>query len=121
MAYLSSTEASSVANPPVLVLPKPMGNLPGTTSLSTGNGRNVYQEQGGALWMYRSSHGSTELMDSGFFSDAKDIGMRPGDMMMYHQWTTEGSSQVCGVGVIGDVSTAGAALSTGGTITSTYS
>lgn len=119
MAYLGSTESSTVANPPRCLVPSFSG-LKGTTSLSTANGGNTYREQGGGLWLYSSSHGSTETMDTGFFSDAQQLGMRPGDVLLGVQWTTAGSSLVSYIGVIGDVSTAGAALSTGGTMTSTF-
>ena len=119
MAYLGSTAASSVANPPRCLIPSFSG-LAGTTQLSTGNGTNVYREQGGGVWLYMSSHGSTEAMDSNFFTDARDIGMRPGDILFGVQWTTLGSSIVFYMGAIRSVSTAGANLSTGGSITSTF-
>lgn len=119
MAYLGSTESSSVANPPRCLVPSFSG-IANTTSLSTANGANTYREQGGALWLYSSSHGSTEAMDSNFFTDAWQLGIKPGDILMGVQWTTEGSSLVQYQGAFASVSTAGANLSTGGTITSTF-
>ena len=119
MAYLGSTESSSVANPPICLIPSFSG-ISNTTNLSTANGGNTYREQGGALWLYRSSHGSTETMDSNFFSDAFYLGMKPGDVVLGFQWTTAGSSTVLYMGVLDSVSTAGANLSTGGTMTSTF-
>lgn len=120
MAYQGTTAASSVSNPPRVLIPR-MGGLPATTTLSTGNGANCYRESGGAVWMYTSSHGSTACMDTNFFSDAWYLGIRPGDVLIGVQWTTAGSSQVLFMGVFGSVSTAGANLSTGGSYTSTYS
>ena len=121
MAYQGTTAASSVSNPPRVMIPR-LGGIPATTTLSTANGTNTYREQAaGALWFYASSHGTTELMASNFFSDAWQLGMRPGDVLLGFQWTTAGSTQTLVMGVIGSVSTAGAALSTGGTISSSYS
>lgn len=119
MAYQSSTNGSSVANPPRCLIPK-FGGIPNSTQLSTAVGVNVYRDQGGAVWLYSSSHGSTEVMASNFFSDAQNLGMRPGDIVLGMQWTTLGSSIVMYIGGIASVSTAGANLSTGGTITSTF-
>lgn len=119
MAYQSSTAASSVANPPRCLIPSFSG-LAGTTNLSTANGANTYREQGGGVWLYSSSHGSTEVMASNFFTDARDLGMKPGDLLLGMQWTTAGSSIVVYMGGIASVSSAGANLSTGGTITSTF-
>ncbi len=119
MAYLGSTEASSVANPPRVLIPSFSG-ISNTTNLSTANGANAYREQGGGVWLYSSSHGSTETMDSNFFTDGKELGMKPGDLLFGVQWTTAGSSQVIYFGVLDAVSTAGTNLSTGGTVTSTF-
>ena len=123
MAYLGSTQASSLANPPRCIIPRFMGG-PTSTALSTAvpsdGAQSAYQVQGGALWFYNSSHGSTELMASNFFSDAWFLGIRPGDALMGMQWTTAGSSLVTYFGGFASVSTAGANLSTGGTITSTF-
>ena len=119
MAYQGSTAASSVANPPRCLISKFAG-IPASTQLSTAVGTNVYRDQGGAVWLYASSHGSTEVMDTNFFTDAKSIGIQPGDVLLGYQWTTLGSSIVMYMGVFKSVSTAGANLSTGGTITSTF-
>jgi hypothetical protein len=119
MAYQGSTAASSVANPPRALISRFAG-VPASTQLSTAVGANTYREQGGGVWLYMSSHGSTATQDSNFFTDAWYIGIRPGDLMFGVQWTTLGSSLVFYMGVFGSVSTAGAALTTGGTITSTF-
>ena len=123
MAYLGSTQATSLANPPVCIVPS-LRSIAGATALSTGvpsdGARSAYATQGGAVYKYTSSHGSTEVMASNFFTDAWYLGIRPGDFLLGLQWTTAGSSLVVYVGAFASVSTAGAALSTGGTITSTF-
>lgn len=119
MAYQGTTELSSVANPPRLLIPR-IGGLPNSTQLSTAVGTNPWKEQAGALWLYASSH-STEIFATNFFTDAKLLGMRPGDILMYVGWTTLGSTANFGIGVIRAVSSDGAGLTTGGSITSTFS
>lgn len=123
MAYLGSTQATSLANPPVCIFSRVRSNV-ATTNLTTAHptdgARSAYAVQGGSVWQYQSSHGSTEVMASNFFSDAKNLGIRPGDMLWGLQWTTAGSSLVVYVGAFAAVSSDGAALSTGGTITSTF-
>jgi hypothetical protein len=120
MAYLGSTAASSVANPPTCIVPKVIGGIANTTALSTANGTNVYQEQGGAVWLYKSSHvDSTSHFANGFFTDAQDLGMRPGDIVIAVGWTTAGSTVTLGLGVLNEVSSTGAFFSTGQLITST--
>src|SRR5687767_12024551 len=110
MAYQGSTASSSVANPPRCIVPRFSG-APASTQLSTGvpsdGGRSPYNTQGGAVWLYASSHGSTEVQDSSFFTDAWYIGIRPGDILLGYQWTTLGSSMVMYMGVFRSVSTAG--------------
>lgn len=125
MAYLGSTQASSLANPPRLLIGSGTfsGNVASTvlsTAVPSDGSRSAYNVQGGNVWLYTSSHGSTEVMASNFFTDAKQLGMRPGDILMGMQWTTAGSSLVFYMGGIAAVSTSGANLSTGGTITSTF-
>lgn len=123
MAYLGTTAATSLQNPP-RALVSAFSAQPASTTLSTGvpsdGARSAYATQGGGLWLYSSSHGSTEVMASNFFTDAKTLGMKPGDLLLGLQWTTAGSSLVTYIGAIASVSSAGANLSTGGTITSTY-
>lgn len=109
MAYSGATAASSVANPPMRI----SGGLGGINqgSTATGGGRG--------LWFYGSSNGSTQLQDANFFTDAYYLGMKAGDLLLFAGAT--GSSAFCGMGIIGTVSTAGAAIaSTGGSMTSTF-
>ena len=123
MAYLGSTQLSSLANPPRCLI-SGFAGTPASTQLSTAipsdGVRSAYASQGGAVWLYISSHGSTEVQDTNFFTDAKQLGIRPGDLLLGYQWTTLGSSMVFYAGPFRSVSTAGANLSTGGTITSTF-
>jgi hypothetical protein len=115
MAYSGSTAASSVANPPRKLI-EGMTGLRGTTGLSTAPASPG--NQGGALWVYTSTNLTTDLTASGFFSDGKDLGMRPGDIVMGCQFSSAGSSVMSYQGTITGVSTAGATL--GAMITSTY-
>lgn len=109
MAYNGATAASSVANPPMRIA----GGMGGVSQQSTASGG------GRGVWFYNSSNGSTQLQDANFFTDAKYLGMQRGDLLLFVVAT--GSSVCCGMGVIGAVSTDGAAIaSTGGSMTSTF-
>jgi len=128
MAYFGSTQSSSIANPPrQLVAPwatNPV--LPGSTQfLSTqgstaANNANAPGGGGGGLWFYSSTNLTTDLVASNFFSDGFYLGMRAGDMVMGNQFSSLGSSVTTFTGSIVSVSTAGASLSTGSLITSTF-
>lgn len=117
MAYYSSTEASSISNPPLLLV-RGIGTAPYSTALSTAIPGG---KQGAGIWYYSSTNGSTDTMTAGFFSDAKLLGMRPGDTVLGVYYSSAASSAVIYAGVITGVSTSGAALSTGATMTSTFS
>jgi len=113
MAYSGSTAASSVANPPT---------RQGNTLISQ---RSVDEStsvaEGGSLWTYTSSNLTTDLTVSNFFTDAKRLGMRNGDILISATYSTESSTgHILAIGMITGVSTSGANLSTGGTITSTF-
>ena len=108
MAYSGATAASSVANPPQCIS-QPLTR--GTSAL-TGNKPQ--------LWLYSSTNLTTDLTGANFFTDAWYLGMRPGDIINGTQYTSAGSSVISYQGSIGAVTTAGAALSTGGTMTSTF-
>jgi len=109
MAYSGATAASSLANPPMRVA----GGLGGINQTSTAYGG------GRSMWMYGSSHASTDLVSANFFSDAYYLGMKQGDAVLCVSATAVGSSALIVLGVLGAVTTAGAALSTGSYITST--
>ena len=76
--------------------------------------------QGGALWVYCSTNLTTDLTASGFFSDGKTLGMKPGDLVLGAQFSSAGSSVTTFLGAITGVSTSGASLSTGSLLTSTF-
>jgi len=108
MTYSGSTAASSLANPPMRIA----GGLGGVSEQSTASGG------GRGVWLYNSSHSTTQLTDTAFFTDAYYLGMKQGDIVMGAQAT--GSSVGVYMGVVGAVTTAGAALaSTGGILSST--
>lgn len=111
MAYYSSTEKSSLSNPPILMVRGVGGNANTTAAYIGGTG----------LWLYSSSHSATELSSgtaSGqFFTDAVALGMKTGDVMM-----VVGSTASSTIGfAIGSmyVTTAYAFLSTGSQTNST--
>lgn len=118
MAYFSSTELSSIANPPVRMAGGFASVNPASTALSTDRpgGR-----QGGNLWYYNSTNSSTQTQDADFFTDALDLGIRPGDLLFGVYYSSAASSIVSYIGAFSGVSTSGAALSTGATMTSTFS
>jgi hypothetical protein len=128
MAYFGSTQLSSIANPPRQLV-APFANnpaLPGSTQfLSTqgstaANNANAPGGGGGGLWFYSSTNLTTDLTAANFFSDGFYLGMRAGDVVMGNQFSSLGSSVTTFTGSIVSVSTAGASLSTGSLITSTF-
>lgn len=111
MAYSGST--ATTANPPVRISQGFIAqtNNIGSTSVS----------KGGSVWSYTSSNLTTDLTSSNFFTDAQALGMRNGDILISATYSTESSTgHILVIGMITGVSTSGANLSTGGTITSTF-
>jgi len=128
MAYFGSTQSSSIANPPRQLV-APFANNPAisgsTQFLSTqgstaANNPNGPGGGGGGLWFYSSTNLTTDLTASNFFSDGFYIGMRAGDMVIGNSFSSLGSSVQTWQGSIVSVSTAGASLSTGSLMTSTF-
>jgi len=117
MAYSGSTAASSVANPPRLLVGQ-IASLPGTTGLSTATA--TQHQQGGQVWFYTSTNYSTDILASNFFTDGKNLGMRPGDLVLGNQFSSAGSSVQTFICTVTGVSTSGATLSTGASLTSTH-
>lgn len=114
MSYQGSTAASSVANPPVRVSLGPIAQ-------PNNNGSSSVAEKGNQVWAYKSTNLTTDLTAANFFTDAKALGMRNGDVLIASQYSTESSTgHILAIGMITDVSTSGGRLSTGGTITSTF-
>jgi hypothetical protein len=128
MAYYGSTQSSSIANPPRQLV-APFATNPALTGstmfLSTqgstaANNPNGPGGGGGGLWFYASTNLTTDLVAANFFSDGFYLGMRPGDIVQGAQFSSLGSSVTTFIGAIVSVSTAGASLSTGSLITSTF-
>ena len=108
MTYSGATAASSLSNPPMRIA----GGLMGVSAISTGTGG------GRGVWLYNSSHSTTQLTDANFFTDAFYLGMDWGDIVMGGQAT--GSSVGVYLGILSSVTTAGANLATtGGILSST--
>lgn len=129
MAYYGSTQASSIANPPKMVT-SPLAMSPalaGSTNYLTTQGStyaNNSNAPGGAganLWVYASTNLTTDLTAANFFSDGFYLGMKAGDIVQGAQYSSLGSTVTSFMGVITSVTTAGASLSTGSLMTSTFS
>lgn len=124
MAYLGSTQASSVANPPVQLIGE-IGAGPdvhitgGSTLLFTGNN---YQQSstatvrpglgsGAAIWNYTTTDLSSGPYDGSYFTDGGALGMRPGDLVIIraHNSTVQ-SSWYLRFALVGYVTTAGVAI-----------
>jgi len=128
MAYFGTTAPTSQSNPPrQLVAPFATNPaLPGSTEfLSTqgstaSNNPNGPGGGGGGDWFYSSTNLTTDITAANFFSDGFYLGMRAGDMVRGNQFTSAGSSVITFIGTVVSVSTAGASLSTGSLITSTF-
>ena len=77
--------------------------------------------EGGGVWSYTSSNLTTDLTSASFISDAADLGMRNGDILISATYSTQSSTgHTLVIGMIAFDSTSAASLSTGGTITSTF-
>lgn len=113
MSYVGSTAASTVANPP--------NRLDNGLLSQSQIDESTSVAEGGSVWTYTSSNLTTDLTASNFFTDAKRLGMRNGDILISATYSTESSTgHILAIGMITGVSTSGANLSTGGTITSTF-
>ena len=117
MAYVGSTGASSVANPPVRITGGFADYNPTSTALSTAVPGG---KQGGNIWFYNSTNSTTDISVANFFTDAHALGMKPGDFVMGVYYSSAASSLVTFQGALSGVSTSGAAVSTGSLITSTF-
>lgn len=112
MGYQGSTELSSIANPPRNVAGANLFGMRSTSVLSSSKIR------GQGLWLYNTTDGATEMTSAAYFTDAFFIGMKQGDLIMGSIDT--GSSISVYMGVMGAVTTAGAAIaSSGGLLSST--
>lgn len=104
MAYSGTTAGSSVANPPFLISQGIASTGIGSTAPSTGT-RGPTPSQ----WMYKSTHTQAESAAAGFFTDARILGMKLGDMVMVIGSTT----MVLSNHTVQALSSTGASLSAG--------
>lgn len=115
MAYNGSTASSTLANPPMLMASGLGGRVLNNGSTINGTGGGA----GAQIWMYTSTDSSTAPFTANYFTDAKYLGMRGGDIVF--QVGATGSTLGCSMSVLGTVSTAGAAYaSSGAQISSTF-
>jgi len=101
------------------------GNSPSRIDNALLSARNIREStsvgEGGSLWAYNSTNLTTDMAASSFFSNAGDLGMRNGDVLISATYSTESSTgHILVIGMIAYDSTSAASLSTGGTITSTF-
>ncbi|HEX6992379.1 MAG TPA: hypothetical protein VF151_10855 [Gemmatimonadales bacterium] len=109
MTYSGSTAGTTLSNPPILVS---QGGIGGVNQISTGAGG------GNKIWRYDSSNATSDLLSANYITDAQYLGMKAGDIVIGTVAT--GSSVSVFLGVVGTVSTSGAALaSSGGVLSST--
>ena len=113
MAYFGTTAASTNSNPLLQIAGSLGGRLSQASTAALGGG--------GKVWLYNSTNATTDMTAANFFIDASYVGARQGDLVMGVQASSAGSTtQIAYLAAMGAVTTAGGALSTGGTITSTF-
>lgn len=111
MSYSGTTAATTLSNPPVRIGGY-LGQGPNSTASAAAG------SWGKSIWLYNSSHSSTQLTDSNFFVDAQALGMKMNDIVM--AVCNTGSSVSIVIGVLSSVTSDGANLaSSGGTLSST--
>lgn len=132
MAYLGTTELSSVSNPPSLVAgivgASPDIRITGGTTMLTFNNYNkastatgsVGQNAGGRFWHYFTTDVSTAVLNAGYFTDAGPLGMRPFDVIaILACGSSNSTASLLRWTYVTSITTAGAAnLSSGMTSTS---
>ena len=129
MAYLGSTQASSIANPPMLMYAVVGAaadvRIAGSTGVYLSNNFNAsstatYKEGqafGGRTWAYYTTDVSTAVLNSGYFTDAGPLGMRPMDAIkIFALGSTVSTSCVVRECIVTSITTAGAAVVTTGTL-----
>lgn len=122
MAYFGTTAAATAANPPQLVYPGLVGarTILGTSNMTAWSS-SVTRSGAVQVWRYNSTNLTTDMTVAGFFSDGLGLGMQIGDLICGTQWSSAGSSFISYMGVLTTTnSSAGWNLSTGGTMTSTF-
>lgn len=103
--------AYATSNPPINVI----AHLGGLAANST----SIYNRAVG-LWLYKTSDGTTNLSDAGYFTNGNQLGMRRGDLMAGICCSTESSTgAMIAFGVlVSSNTTAGFQLSTDSRLTS---
>lgn len=133
MAYLGTTELSSVSNPPVLLAgivgASPDVRITGGTTMLTFNNYGLASTAstampgrgaGGRIWHYFTTDVTTAVLNSGYFTDAGPLGMRPFDIIgILACGTSNSTASLLRWTYVTSITTAGAAvLSSGMTSTS---
>ncbi len=131
MAYLGSTQPSTLNNPPQLLVGvqgfgPDGGHIAGSSIYAFNNAgqssTNTYREglcSGGRLWTYFTTDVSTVVLNAGYFSDADKLGLRPFDaMLILACGSTNSTASLIRLTYVTSISTAGAASMSSG-ITST--
>lgn len=129
MAYLGTTQASSIANPPILMYGVVGASadvrIAGSTGVFLSNNYNAsstatYKEGqafGGRQWNYYTTDVSSAVLASGYFTDAGKLGMRPLDAVrIFSIGSTVSTSLVVRECFVTSITTAGAAVLTTGTL-----
>jgi len=120
MAYLGTTQASSIQNPPIRIWG---GMGAGADAHITGGSTLYISGLGGSNpagrgfgqqgWVYHTTDVTSAPLAANYFTDAAQLGMRPGDIVFFvQQGSTVNSSQMLRINVIAAVSTNGASFST---------
>ena len=121
MSYSGSTAGSTLANPPVLI-------SSGMSKIALNNGSTINgtaKGSGTQLWIYTSTNSATEASsgtNSGaFFSDAYNLGMKNGDVVIM-VGATAATTVGLAIGVIQGITSTGAGgyMSTGSQVSSTF-
>jgi len=127
MAYLGTTQASSVSNPPVRI----WGGMGGGADAHITGGSTLYISGLGGTnpagkgfgqqgWVYHTTDMTSAVLAANYFTDAAQLGVRPGDIFFFvQQGSTLGSSQMLRLNVVAAVSTSGASFSTASNIQGT--
>jgi hypothetical protein len=72
------------------------------------------------LWLYRSTDRSSDIDDSGYFSNGHELGMRKGDILVASHVSSHGSTTIAGIfAFVSDVSTSGATVIASTVVSST--
>jgi len=85
-----------------------MGGLAASSALSSAAA--TQRLQGGAVFFYSSTHTSTAVIASNFFTDGKRLGMQAGDLVLGVSYSTAASNPKVYMAAVKTVSTSGATL-----------